>query len=223
MNAQSGAPPISLSEIDSGESPTEAGITISLLAAVEENSIVTQRSLARRLGIALGLTNAYLKRCINKGLIKIAHAPANRYKYYLTPKGFAEKSRLTANYLAYSFDFLRRARADYEELFQACEERGWRRIALCGAGELADIAMLSAFGRDLTLLGLVATPAMAQPAHRLRVTTDLASLFPLDAVILTDYQSPQSTFDRLIQQMPVARVLAPRLLHVSRKPPRYDE
>ena len=58
MNAQSGAPPISLSEIDSGESPTEAGITISLLAAVEENSIVTQRSLARRLGIALGLTNA---------------------------------------------------------------------------------------------------------------------------------------------------------------------
>ena len=65
-------------------------------APVEENSQITQRSLASELGIALGLTNAYLKRCVRKGWVKINQAPANRYAYYLTPRGFAEKSRLTA-------------------------------------------------------------------------------------------------------------------------------
>jgi DNA-binding MarR family transcriptional regulator len=211
VNARSGTPIAPLPEADSFGSPSEAGITISLLAAVEESSGVTQRSLARRLGIALGLTNAYLRRCINKGLIKIAHAPANRYRYYLTPKGFAEKSRLTADYLSYSFDFLRRARADYEALFRLCEERGWQRIALCGAGELADIASLSAQGYALALLGPTEDAA------------GLAALAPVDAVVVTHHQAPQAAFDALVQTMPPARVLAPRLLHVSRHPPRYAE
>ncbi|MBV9522198.1 MAG: winged helix-turn-helix transcriptional regulator [Alphaproteobacteria bacterium] len=219
VNAVSETSRLGLSEVDAVESPTEAGITVSLLTAVEESSLITQRSLSRRLGIALGLTNAYLRRCINKGFIKIAHAPANRYRYYLTPKGFAEKGRLTANYLAYSFDFLRRARADYEALFLLCEERGWRRIALCGAGELADIARLSADGRDLTLVGLVTT-ADAEDEGRLRAVLDLGAL---DAIILTDYRSPQRTFDALIRKIPEASVLAPRLLNVSRKPPRFAD
>ena len=57
---------------------------------------MTRRSLARELGIALGLANAYLKRCAKKGLIKIAQAPANRYAYYLTPQGFARKPAASA-------------------------------------------------------------------------------------------------------------------------------
>ena len=93
------------------ESRAEAEITLGMLNAVEENSVLTQRSLARELGIALGLANAYLKRCVTKGYIKVTHAPAKRYAYYLTPQGFAEKSRLTAQYLAISFDFFRLARS----------------------------------------------------------------------------------------------------------------
>ena len=60
---------------------------------------MTQRHLADRLGVALGLANSYLRRCARKGLIKITQAPDNRYLYYLTPQGFTEKTRLTARYL----------------------------------------------------------------------------------------------------------------------------
>ena len=74
----------------------EAEITLGILNAVHQNERITQRSVAQELGIALGLANAYLKRCAKKGLIKVSQAPANRYAYYLTPQGFAEKSRLTA-------------------------------------------------------------------------------------------------------------------------------
>ena len=78
-------------------------IMLGLLDAVEQDRAQSQRHLASELGIALGLVNAYLKRCIKKGLVKVSEAPARRYAYYLTPKGFAEKSRLTVEYLSASF------------------------------------------------------------------------------------------------------------------------
>ena len=59
----------------------EAAITLGLLTAVEDNSRLTQRVAADELGIALGLVNAYLKRCIRKGYVKVTQAPANRYAY----------------------------------------------------------------------------------------------------------------------------------------------
>ena len=79
-------------------------IVLGLLEAVERESAQSQRRLAAELGIALGLVNIYLKRCVNKGLLKMAQAPARRYAYYLTPQGFAEKARLTLEYMSYSFE-----------------------------------------------------------------------------------------------------------------------
>src|SRR3954452_22492529 len=115
-----------------------------LLSSIERDSTISQRKLAGHLGIALGLTNAYLRRCVRKGLVKVTQVPLNRYAYYLTPQGFAEKSRLTAEYLSASFNFFRRARNDCAELFAACAARGWRRVVLFGGGDLAEIAVLSA-------------------------------------------------------------------------------
>src|SRR6202048_5194342 len=120
------------------------GVVLSVLTSIERDSAITQRKLARELGIALGLANAYLRRCVRKGLVKMRQVPINRYAYYLTPQGLAEKSRLTAEYLAVSFDFFRRARNDCAPLFQQCEARGWQTVALYGAGDLAEIAILSA-------------------------------------------------------------------------------
>src|ERR1700761_4608464 len=93
-------------------------IVLGLLTSIERDSRVTQRKLARDLGIALGLANAYLRRCVRKGLVKVSQVPLNRYAYYLTPQGFAEKSRLTAEYLSVSFDFFRRSRNDLVALFR---------------------------------------------------------------------------------------------------------
>lgn len=81
------------------------GIILGLLKSVEQDGGRSQRRLAAELGIALGLVNAYLKRCVSKGLVKVQNVPARRYAYYLTPKGFAEKSRLTVNYLTSSLIF----------------------------------------------------------------------------------------------------------------------
>src|SRR5215472_10062073 len=97
-------------------------IMLGLLESVGRDGGQTQRRLASELGIALGLVNAYLKRCIKKGLVKVSQAPARRYAYYLTPQGFAAKSRLTMEYLSESFSFFRRARADCTESFALAKE-----------------------------------------------------------------------------------------------------
>src|SRR5499433_4529760 len=105
------------------ENPESSRIMLGLLDAVEQNRPQSQRLLASELGIALGLVNAYLKRCIKKGLVKVRSAPARRYAYYLTPQGFAEKSRLTVEYLSYSFGFFRQAKADCVRAFALAKER----------------------------------------------------------------------------------------------------
>lgn len=198
----------------------ESQITLGVLNAVEENSAVTQRSLARELGIALGLANAYLKRCAKKGLIKIAQAPANRYAYYLTPQGFAEKSRLTARYLSQSFNLFRFARAQYDELLAACAARGWKRVAFAGSGDLAEIAALCASRHDLRVTGLLDAARAGGAQQGLPVVNRLKDLGPVDAVVVTDMAEPQAVFDALVQVLPRERVLAPDFLNISRARPR---
>ena len=121
----------------------EERITLELLNAVQDNNAVTQRILASHLGVALGLANSYLTRCAKKGLIKISQAPSNRYIYYLTPHGFAEKGRLTAEYWKQSFNFFRIAREQSKSMFRLCDKNAWRRVALIGKTDLIEIAILS--------------------------------------------------------------------------------
>src|SRR3981081_2915985 len=100
-------------------------IVLGLLSSVEHDGERSQRHIAAELGIALGLVNAYLKRCVKKGWVKVNQAPARRYAYYLTPQGFAEKSRLTVDYLSSSFSFFRRAKADCGAVFATAKDRGF--------------------------------------------------------------------------------------------------
>src|SRR5262245_55008305 len=111
----------------SDERSEDDRIVLSLLNSVDDGA-QSQRRIAEELGIALGLVNAYLKRCVKKGLVKVSQAPARRYAYYLTPKGFAEKSRLTVEYLSASFSFFRRARSDCATVFADARAHGFGRV-----------------------------------------------------------------------------------------------
>ena len=63
----------------------EDKIQLDLLSEVDKNGSASQRYLSNRLSIALGLTNTYLNKCIQKGLVKVKQIPKVRYFYYLTP------------------------------------------------------------------------------------------------------------------------------------------
>src|SRR5262245_5235592 len=165
--------------VDTRRDSSDDEIVLGVLDVVERDPAVTQRSVASELGIALGLANSYLRRCIRKGLIKVGQVPRRRYAYYLTPQGFAEKSRLTATYLADSFAFFRRARGQCGELFVAAAGRGQRRLALLGAGELAEIASLVAREHPIEIAGIIVSVTPE------RIADEAAALGRIDAVLIT--------------------------------------
>ena len=206
------------SKFDTQAQAQMAETTLELLGAVAEEEALSQRSLAERLGVALGLTNAVVKRCVKKGLLKIRQAPARRYIYYLTPQGFAEKSRLTAEYLTFSLQFYRQARQEYGDVLAYCATRGWRRVVLVGATELAEIASLAATGTEVKIIGILDPGRNQSSFGDIPVLQSLEDLGPdkrAQAVILTDTQDPQAAYTKLVGVLPEDRVLTPKLLHIS--------
>jgi DNA-binding MarR family transcriptional regulator len=202
-----------------GTPDSEAEITLGLLNAVHKNSGITQRSASHELGIALGLTNAYLKRCVKKGWIKVSQIPANRYAYYLTPEGFSEKTRLTAEYLSSSFGFFRKARNQCSEMLETCANAGWRHVALAGAGDLCEVMTLCAADTPVELVGILDEEFHGNRFSGLPVVPRLTALGNFDAVIITDLSEPQDTYDTLVRDVSPAHVLTPSLLKISREPP----
>ena len=211
------------SKTSSNTMNNDVEITLGVLNAVQENDSLTQRSVALELGIALGLANAYLKRCVKKGYVKVRQIPKNRYAYYLTPQGFAEKSRLTAEYLSQSFNFFRLARTQCEEIFSLCAERGWKKVMLVGVSDLGEIATLCSRSKSLVLVGFFDPGSDATSHAGIPVTHDTDALKAADAALITDLRDPQATFDATSQILPRDRVLAPDFLKVSRQSPKLEE
>lgn len=200
---------------DNHAQQVEAEITLGLLRAVEQNDQLTQRSAAHELGVALGLVNTYFKRCIKKGLIKVRQVPANRYAYYLTPKGFSEKSRLTAEFLSQSLNLFRQAQNDYRSILETCVEQSWRRIALCGVSDLAEIFVLYARDYPVDIVGIVDPRAATPTVAGLPVVAADRELGPIDAFVITALYEAQATYADLVRRYEPHRILAPKLLEIT--------
>jgi len=182
-----------------------------LLERIDDSAEINQRALSKELGIALGMTNAYLKRCVKKGWVKINQVPARRYRYYLTPKGFAEKTRLTAEYFTDSLTFFRRARQSFDRLYTLLDGQGVRRVVLCGADELTEIAVLCALNHRIEVVGVMrgdgksddigGSPALDQ------ITPPSA-----DRWVVATTTDTAKAYRRASAKMPIDRVVYPDLL-----------
>ncbi len=190
--------------------------TLEILQAIENKRDVTQRHLADSLGVALGLANSYLKRCVHKGLVKIHQAPANRYFYYLTPKGFSEKSRLTTQYLSSSFNFYRRASSSCSDVFEQCHELGHHKVLLCGLSELAEIASLRASEKGIDIVGTLAIDSKSKEFLGLPVWNSFDLLSDFDACVVTEVTEPQKLIEYMSTQVSSNIVFVPEILGIKR-------
>jgi len=194
----------------------EAGddrILLGLLESVERDGGQSQRRIASDLGIALGLVNAYLKRCVKKGLVKVSEAPARRYAYYLTPQGFAEKSRLTVEYLTSSLSLFRRARSDCGEVFALARSRGISRVVVAGISDLTEIARICALDSGVDIVAVLDSAATDSKYLGLPVVKTLGEVpGSFDAVVVTELRLVQETYDAVAKEVGTGRVLAPKLL-----------
>lgn len=204
-------------------SDTRIRASLDLLDEIEKGTAASQLSLSKRMGIAVGLVNSLLRRAIRKGYVKVQQAPPRRYIYYLSPKGFAEKSRLVAAYINVSLEFFRQAREEYRALLADARNRGYKRLALAGGGELAEIAVIAAYEFNVEFVAVLDSSSNQAQLLGLPVVRGLEELGDFDAILLTDSRSSHEVFSSLTAELTADRILVPPMLRITLNGGRADE
>jgi len=191
---------------------------LEILTAIGEGRPLSQRVLAERLGIALGLVNLYVRRLSRKGYVKIIEFPRKpaarkRLRYLLTPKGLAEKSRLTYEHMLYSLHLFRRTRETLRESLALMVGRGTKRIALYGPGEAAELAYLTLREFGLEPVGVFAATAGGEFLGYPVQAADALPGHRLDAVIVATFERPEAEVAALVRRgIPAEKCLTLRRL-----------
>jgi DNA-binding MarR family transcriptional regulator len=161
-------------------------ISLRLLDEFTREPEISQRALAARLGIALGLVNTYIKRLYKKGHIKITTLPRNRIKYIITPQGFTEKARLTYSYMNNSIKYFKEIRRNIEQTYAEMVAEGVEKILLWGDGEIAELCFISTRGLPLTIVGVVAEEKIGNVffGHNIFTPEDIGDI-EFDAVLVS--------------------------------------
>ena len=175
--------------------------TLQLLEEIELNHAPSQRYLAKQLNVSLGLINSFIKRLGKKGYFKITTIPKNRVSYIITPKGIAEKSRLTYEYIHHSYQFYKGARSKLSLLFQELVEAHVHRVILYGIGHFAEIAYISLQETPILMVAMVDDNKPGQQFMG-NIVVDPSRLKHLsfDRVIITAISSRKIIKDKLIEK-----------------------
>ena len=186
---------------------------LQFLTEISSNDSVTQRRLAKRYRLALGLTNFLIHRLVNKGYVKIINLQRKRLRYLITPKGLAEKARLTYEYLNYSLALYRHLRTFLMQTLSAILESKRTKTVLFGTGELAQIALLALQERGLQVVAVVTDEPsnghasfLGHPVCRVTALPNLA----FDWLVLTVFKD----YQRIIPQLCRAGVAREKILTI---------
>jgi DNA-binding MarR family transcriptional regulator len=180
--------------------PSEELRDLRLLEELERNPIISQRELSHKFGIALGVINACLKRMGRKGWIRIRGFDHRKIGYYLTPKGFVEKSRLT-------FHLVTGIVQHYSELKQVISERllemqrdGKKRVVFYGVSDEMEVAYITLQGVNLKLVGIVEDDEKVTPriifGYKIEPVSRINELKP-DYVLVTSLVESEQKREKL--------------------------
>jgi DNA-binding MarR family transcriptional regulator len=128
---------------------------LEILHEVSESEHINQRYLSKKLGMASGLVNLYLKRLAHKGYIKVSGIKPRRLTYLLTPKGIAEKSRLTYEFALISYKYFKHASDEIRRKLEALEKAGQLNVVVYGTGEMAEMCLVLLQEFDLKVVAVV--------------------------------------------------------------------
>jgi DNA-binding PadR family transcriptional regulator len=168
--------------------PSEEVRDLQLLEELDRNPITSQRELSHKFNIALGVTNACLRRMARKGWIRIRDLNPRKIGYYLTPKGMLEKARLTFNLVSFRVQ-------NYSELKKIIASRllemqrdGRQRIVFYGVSDEMEVAYVTLQGVDLKLVGIVEDDEKLKHqiifGHELEPVSRIQGLKP-DCILIT--------------------------------------
>jgi DNA-binding MarR family transcriptional regulator len=197
--------------------PSEEMRDLRLLEELERNPIVSQRELSHRFGIALGVTNACLRRMARKGWIRIRDLNPRRIGYYLTPKGLLEKTRLTIHLISFRVQHYSELKKVIANRLLEMQRDGMQRIVFYGVSDEMEVAYITLQGVNLKLVGIVEDDEKVTPqfifGYELESVSRISELKP-ECVLITSLAETEQKRKKLkvlldINQIPVKDICFP--------------
>jgi DNA-binding MarR family transcriptional regulator len=173
---------------------------LQILDEVSNGDPLTQRDISRKLGIALGMVNSYLKRLAQQGYIQIVQAERKRLRYFLTPLGITEKSLLTYRSIKRSYQVFLASRERITRFFNNLEKDGVKSVVLYQATVVAEIAVLALHDSPLDLVAIVDESEAGRRflGYRIKPVDDLQRI-EFDRVLITTEDSVEKVGEHLGQ------------------------
>ena len=194
--------------------PSESMRDLQFLEELERNPTTSQRELSRKFNIALGVTNACIKRMVRRGLIKLRGIPPRRIAYYLTPKGFAEKTKLTLSFFSYNIHHYAEIKKQISQKLLEMQKRGVKRVAFYGVSDEMEVAYVALQGVNLDLVGIVDDDEKKQGMKLFGYQVQRPELIPSmrpDGVLITSLTGNERTLEGLKEQIDIKKVRVERL------------
>jgi len=193
--------------------PSEDMRDLQFLEELEKNPTISQRELSKKFNIALGVTNACIKKLARKGWVRIRGLNHRQIYYHLTSEGMGMKAKLTLKYLAYNV----RLYTDLKNLFARklleMEKKGVKRVVFYGIGDEMEVAYVTLQGVNLDLVGIVDDDEEKQGmklfGYRVKRVEEIPSLRP-DGVLITSLTDADRIFEGL------KRLIDTKEIHVER-------
>src|SRR3989338_10379731 len=112
---------------------------VEILENISRNRSLSQRELAKKTLISLGLINVILKRFIKIGYIKVSHVNKRKMEYTLTPNGLQETARKNQEEATQTIRKYKTIQTMLAKLLQELHQSGYDYFSIHGDGELRDL------------------------------------------------------------------------------------
>jgi len=173
--------------------------TLQILEAIADNDGVSQRGLAQKLDVSLGLVNSFVKHLTAKGFFKAKALPKDRVRYILTPEGAAEKTRLAYDYIKYSFDLYKKSYGIIHDMLHSLANEGVGTVALYGVGVISEMIFQEVSKLGIEIVAVIDDANRGRLFHgKTAIGLDEVKDFKFDRIIVTACDNQQYSVESLL-------------------------
>ena len=185
--------------------PTSELKELLLLQYIEKNHDTTQKEIGKVIDGATSMVNIYIDNLEGKGYLKRDYLSAKIVYYRITPEGLKRKNYLLITYLRELIDLYKLAK-DYVEVFiKKIEDRGFNKILLYGAGEVAETIIGVIRDKDnasINIVGIIDDDIDKQNELFLNyevISSESIKDYEHDAIVITSYTFEDNIMDNLVE------------------------
>lgn len=165
--------------------------TLLLLEAIDNEECLSQRDLAKKLNISLGMVNTIIKSLLDRGFFKIDTHPKSKVKYVLTSTGVSGKADLAIRYISHLISIYQETKTRIQTRLDKLYEEGVRKLALYGSDAVSEITcMLPVNNPYQEIVAIIDDEKEGQNVNGVAICSekDLKKL-SFDAIIITETEN----------------------------------